>query len=288
MQRYTYVSSDWRNWLAEGLRRGCDPQEMLSVMVQKHFDERVAATVLSEINTALASNQTVGVAATTNTAYVQDIVRLPECNTIRTPDRDVRVLMRIGRPLIAVLDNVLDDDECEAIKALAIPRLKRSSVIDPETGGNLVMDARTSSGMCFMRAENELIARLDQRTAAIMHWPESSGEGLQVLRYTPSGEYEPHYDYFRIEDKGSERHFRLGGQRVSTLIMYLNDVEEGGATIFPNINFSYIPRKGQALYFEYCNSAGAVDPLSLHGGAPVKRGEKWIVTKWMRQGRYGY
>ena len=41
------------------------------------------------------------------------------------------------------------------------------------------------------------------------------------------------------------------------------------------------------LNFSYCNSLGQVDPLTLHGGAPVKQGEKWIATKWMRQHRRG-
>jgi prolyl 4-hydroxylase len=44
-----------------------------------------------------------------------------------------------------------------------------------------------------------------------------------------------------------------------------------------------VPRRGQALYFEYTTADGALDPLSLHGGAPVLSGEKWILTKWMRE-----
>lgn len=288
MQRYTQVTSEWREWLADGLQRGCDPVDLLSAMARKNFDVRAAAAALGEVaGKGIAENASVRVPAPTQ-AYVQDIVRFPGSNVIHTPDRDVRVLVRMEKPVVAVLDSVLADDECEAIKTMALPRLKRSSVVDPETGGDWVMDARTSSGMCFTRGENELIARLDRRTAAIMNWPEVNGEGLQVLQYGPGGEYQPHYDYFRQEDKGSERHMRLGGQRVSTLIMYLNDVEEGGATIFPKIGFSYVPRKGQAVYFEYTNHSGEVDPMTLHGGAPVKSGEKWILTKWMRQGRFGY
>lgn len=69
-----------------------------------------------------------------------------------------------------------------------------------------------------------------------------------------------------------------GGQRVSTLIMYLNDVVSGGETIFPKIGLSIVPKKGSAaaVYFEYSNSLGQVDPLTLHGGSPVVQGEKWM------------
>jgi prolyl 4-hydroxylase len=79
----------------------------------------------------------------------------------------------------------------------------------------------------------------------------------------------------------------IGGQRVSTMVMYLNEVEEGGTTIFPEIGLEVVPKKGSAVYFEYTNSQNQLDRLTLHGGSPVTRGEKWIVTKWMRQRRYG-
>jgi prolyl 4-hydroxylase len=73
---------------------------------------------------------------------------------------------------------------------------------------------------------------------------------------------------------------------VSTLIAYLNDVEEGGETTFPRAGWTTFPKRGSAVYFEYCNSGGEVDPRTLHAGCPVLRGEKWIATKWMRQRRF--
>ena len=57
---------------------------------------------------------------------------------------------------------------------------------------------------------------------------------------------------------------------------------------------SIAPKKGSAMYFEYCSSKNEVNPLTLHAGMPVIKGEKWIATKWMRQRvfrvsvKYGY
>jgi prolyl 4-hydroxylase len=68
--------------------------------------------------------------------------------------------------------------------------------------------------------------------------------------------------------------------------VYLNDVAEGGETVFPGIGVAVIPRRGKALYFEYANSRSQVDQTTLHAGAPVLAGEKWVVTKWMRARRY--
>ncbi len=69
--------------------------------------------------------------------------------------------------------------------------------------------------------------------------------------------------------------------------MYLNDVADGGSTVFPELKLTVGPKKGAGVYFEYCNARGQVDPLTLHGGLPVLDGEKWIATKWVRQRRYG-
>ena len=69
--------------------------------------------------------------------------------------------------------------------------------------------------------------------------------------------------------------------------MYLNDVAEGGGTDFPDVGLSIVPRQGRAVYFAYTGHFGEVDPLSLHAGLPVIRGEKWIATKWLRQKAYG-
>ena len=69
-------------------------------------------------------------------------------------------------------------------------------------------------------------------------------------------------------------------------MIYLNTVESGGETVFPEIGLAVSAKKGNAAYFEYGNSLRQVDPKSVHAGAPVYAGEKWAVTKWMRERRF--
>jgi prolyl 4-hydroxylase len=276
---HTKVTQDWLSWIREALDAGNAPADLLATMKENQFEEGAAREAIA---TALFGSATPAVAADA-AALTPFHGRLAEGHVLHTPDRDIRVLLRVARPTIAVLDNVLDADECDALRHLASSRLERSAVVGVADGVNTVMDIRTSDGAYFHRAENELIHRIDVRASALMRLPEDHGEGLQVMRYRVGGEYMPHFDYFQPGEKGSQPHLASGGQRVSTLIMYLDDVEAGGETIFPRIDFSYVPRKGQGLYFEYTAADGSLDPLSLHGGAPVHRGEKWIVTKWMRE-----
>ncbi|MFD2273907.1 2OG-Fe(II) oxygenase [Undibacterium arcticum] len=96
-----------------------------------------------------------------------------------------------------------------------------------------------------------------------MQMPVVNGEGLQILNYQIGGEYKPHYDYFPPDQPGSAQHIAIGGQRVATLIIYLNEVEEGGATIFPELGLTVTPVQGSAVYFSYSNSKKPARPADL-------------------------
>lgn len=276
-RQHTKVTPDWHRWIAESLQAGARAVDILQTMLDNGFTERVSWRAIDD---ALMAAPPADAAIGDRPSFDS---RLADGHVIDAGDRAVRVVTRIARPVVAVLDGVLSPEECAAFRGMAAERLHRSTVVHKEDGRNTVMDIRTSDGAYFQRAENELVALVDRRVSALMRLPEDHGEGLQVMRYGIGGEYQPHYDYFDPSDKGSQPHLDAGGQRIATLIMYLNDVEAGGETVFPRIDFSYVPKEGQALYFEYDMPEGRLDPLTLHGGAPVTRGEKWIVTKWMRE-----
>lgn len=275
---HTKITPDWHRWIGESLAAGHAAADLLATMREHRFDERAARDAIADALFGGAAPREAGVPEATPFRS-----RLGEGHTLHAGDRDVRVIARMARPVVAILDGVLDAAECDELRSLAAQRLARSQVVNPGTGRGVVQDIRTSEGANFGRSEHPLIARIDARAAILMGLDEEHGEGLQAMRYGVGAEYVPHYDYFPPDDPGSKAHLASGGQRVATLIMYLNDVEAGGETVFPRIDFSYVPRRGQALYFEYTTPEGTLDPLSLHGGAPVLRGEKWILTKWMRE-----
>ncbi|MGC1550070.1 MAG: 2OG-Fe(II) oxygenase [Rhodanobacter sp.] len=283
------LTPEWRSWISENLARGCAPQSLIDDMVRNHFNPiEASAAVYGMLAGASAPTSVIAepVAQATG-AYVYESPRLPSGNRIRTSDREIKVAFRIDRPVLAVLDHVLSDDECDELIRRSADKLQRSTTVDPTRGSHEVIAERSSDGTFFEVNADAFIARLDRRIAELMNCSVDRGEGLQVLHYNVGGEYKPHFDFFPPEDPGSQAQMVIGGQRVSTLVMYLNDVEEGGATIFPELGLEVIPKKGSAVYFEYTNSHGQLDPRTLHGGAPVVRGEKWIVTKWMRQRTYG-
>lgn len=200
---------------------------------------------------------------------------------IDTGDRQVHVLMSMRHPRVVVFGNLLSDEECEAIIAAASPRMQRSLTVDNQSGGEAVNDDRTSNGMFFQRGELDLISRIEARIARLLNWPIENGEGLQVLHYRPGAEYKPHYDYFAPNEPGTPTILKRGGQRVGTLVMYLNEPTRGGGTTFPDVGLQVVPRRGNAVFFSYDRPDPATK--TLHGGAPVLEGEKWIATKWLRE-----
>ena len=176
--------------------------------------------------------------------------------------------------------------DCEALIAMARPRLRPSTTVDPLTGRDRAGEHRSSLGMFFRLRENALVARLDDRVSQLMNLPVENGEGLQVLHYPAGARSAPHFDFLVPSNAANQASLERSGQRVSTLVSYLNDVAEGGETVFPDSGWSVSPQRGSAVYFEYCNSLGQLDRASLHAGAPVLRGKKWVATKWMRQRRF--
>ena len=74
-----------------------------------------------------------------------------------------------------------------------------------------------------------------------------------------------------------------GGQRTWTAMVYLNDVEEGGATWFPRAGIRVSPRRGLLLAWNNMNPDGSPNPATLHEGMAVVSGVKYIVTKWFRE-----
>lgn len=196
-------------------------------------------------------------------------------NKVHTSDREIEIVAKFDEPLILVFGSVLDDTECDALIQVSKSRLARSKI----GGTREVSEQRTSSGAFLEPGDHEVVLRVERRLAELTGIPHAHGEGLHILNYLPGQEYKTHFDYFAETSKAAQNN------RIATVVLYLNDVEEGGETYFPELKLSIFPKKGMAVYFEYFYNDRALNELTLHGGAPVIKGEKWIATQWIRKQR---
>ncbi|SEB03714.1 2OG-Fe(II) oxygenase [Variovorax sp. YR216] len=288
MSAIVRFSPDLGRWLTHNLDSGQPPQALLATMQKQGMNERAAQAIVA----AYVDARQRGGAMPTDSielpdeAFARPPARLAPGTRIVASDREIAVHSRTDDPVFASLGNVLDAKECQAVIDMARPRLKPSTLVDPMSGRDIVSDKRTSWGMFFRLEENELIARLDRRLSVLMNLPLENGEGLQVLHYPTGAGSEPHHDYLAPTNAANRESIARSGQRVSTLVTYLNDAPEGGQTVFPQLGLAVSPLCGNACYFEYGDDSGRVDPRSLHASAPVTRGEKWVMTKWMRNRRF--
>ncbi|MEK4532331.1 2OG-Fe(II) oxygenase [Solibacillus sp. FSL K6-1554] len=197
---------------------------------------------------------------------------LPIQSVYSIDNRTITAEILHEEPLIVKFLNVLSDEECQNLIDCASSRLERSKLAKKE-----ISSIRTSSGMFFEENENPLISEIEKRISSLMHLPIEHAEGLQVLHYEPGQEFKAHFDFF------GPNHPSSSNNRISTLVVYLNDVEEGGVTTFPNLGIVNVPKKGTAVYFEYFYNDQKLNELTLHSGEPVIQGEKWVATQWMRK-----
>ncbi|MBB1472421.1 MULTISPECIES: 2OG-Fe(II) oxygenase [unclassified Luteimonas] len=270
-------------WLLDRVRSGASPDEVLGDMVGRGWDGDAAAVAIEDAMRRHLDAHALDHGLPLPQKVPSPIV-LNGPSLIDAGDREVAVLAHLLHPRVVVFGGVLSGDECDALVALGRERLAPSPVFDPETGADQAHPARTSEGMFFRRGENALCARIEQRLAALVDWPLEHGEGLQLLRYGPGAEYRPHYDYFDPATPGAHVALARGGQRVASIVMYLNTPARGGATTFPDARFEVAAVKGNAVFFAYDRP----HPMTgtLHGGAPVVEGEKWVATKWLRIGHH--
>jgi prolyl 4-hydroxylase len=296
------ITEDLRKWIVAQAEAGCRPADVLAAMRASGWTESVALAAMEqtlnqrldvlrqvpEVNIALRQAEQSGVlqAVTAELERAADALPEPVMNgapSVRLSDgHEVHILAHMKTPRVIVFGGLLSDDECEGLMGLAAARLSRSETVDNATGGNELNPGRTSDGMFFERGEKPLIAVIEQRISELLNWPLNHGEGLQILRYRPGAEYRPHHDYFDPVHPGTPRILERGGQRVGTLVMYLNTPQAGGATTFPETGFEVAPLRGNAVFFSY--ERAHVSTRTLHGGAPVVAGEKWVATKWLREG----
>ena len=277
------VTPELRQWIIAQAQAGQPPEAVLASMRASGWDEEVAIQAMEDTLQGFLAEQ----------AKVQGLpapVPVPGPDLAQSPiwldagDRQVRLLMSMKLPRVIVFGGLLSDEECDALVERARPRMTRSETVQTETGGSEVNVARTSRGMFFGREENALCGRIELRIAKLLAWPIENGEGLQVLHYQPGAEYLPHHDYFDPTKAGTPAIVARGGQRVGSLVMYLNSPERGGGTVFPDVGLEVAPIKGNGVFFSYDRPHPSTK--TLHGGAPVVTGEKWVATKWLREGRF--
>ena len=224
---------------------------------------------------------------------------MPAIKPPATPDRDalarqgVLVRARLDDdpsayriPVEAVeiyaISDFLSAAECERFTAMVDVTARPSAVFETVHHERY----RTSYSGDVNRGD-PFVAMIERRIDDLLGLDPSFGETVQGQRYTVGQEYQGHCDWFPPVAHYFASEAKMGGQRSWTTMIYLNDVEDGGATDFPNIGVTVAPRQGMLLAWNNARADGTPNPHTLHAAKPVVRGVKYVITKWYRTRPWG-
>jgi len=177
-------------------------------------------------------------------------------------------------PSVTRAEALFDNAECALLIDLAAGRFKPARIFHEGEQRFQIDPVRDSESAAFpLIFETPFVHALNRRIARLTDSASAQGEPLQLLRYAPGQQYRLHVDAVP----------GLSNQRVMTVLVYLNDDYDGGATSFPDLGISHRGRRGDALIFTNILPNGAPDPAARHRGEPITRGTKIVASRWIRR-----
>ena len=177
-----------------------------------------------------------------------------------------------------VVRDFLDLATCAALIDRIDARRRPSTIAD-----DLGDAAFRTSETCDLDRQDPLVAMVDAAISALLGISLDLAEPIQGQRYAPGQEFKPHTDTFEPAKADYYVHCADTGNRSWTAMIYLNEPEEGGATRFKAIARTIQPETGKLLAWDNLLPDGRPNPATLHQGMKVRRGTKYIVTKWFRE-----
>jgi prolyl 4-hydroxylase len=184
-------------------------------------------------------------------------------------------------PRVFACDDFISGEWCDWLMERARPRLAPATVYAPE--GLRTADGRSNSDSILRPEASDLVSELvNARIARAVGLPLANQEHTHVLHYEAGQEFKPHFDFIDTRSDYGARNVEAFGQRVATMLIYLNDGYDGGETLFLRPNLRFKGKKGAALMFFNVQPDGAPDVNTRHAGLAPTRGEKWLLSKWVR------
>jgi prolyl 4-hydroxylase len=182
-----------------------------------------------------------------------------------------------------VVDSILTPDECKYIIDKATPLFTRSGVV-----GYSVPNATRTSETAWIEKDDPIAQKVFQKVVELTGKSLENCENLQVVRYQPGTYYKAHHDSCCDDSEGCQEFSRLGGQRVATLLIYLNSEFTDGETHFPSHGDLKIKADpGSAIFFRpLARDVNKCHPKALHAGLPISTGTKYVCNVWVREDNF--
>lgn len=200
-----------------------------------------------------------------------------------SPELKIEVLHE--EPRVFRIFDVISEEEAAHLLRSALPKLQRSTI--QAGSGIATTDFRIAKTAWLSKTLDPFIERIGKRISEMLRLDLSDSEDLQVVNYGLGGYYGPHLDAARTTMARDNDSLPISSlkqnDRMATILIYLNNVEIGGATVFPRIGLTVQPIERSAVVWYNLQRSGIADEKTIHSGCPVLLGSKWIATLWPRE-----
>ena len=308
---------EWISWIKENVERGCDRLQLKQILLQNGFD---AGSVDQALTQCFTKRSKLEAQSNLKTVVQVNAPQVYYAKPISTEKTHLHLISQssgeslyLQDPLNpALVSQVLSSkmqlyliadfmsvSECEEIIRLGNPHLRASTVSMPDLSTldspsskvqklsdqtYVDLSFRTSQTCDLALLNHPSVSAMDQKIAKTLGVNVIHSEGTQLQRYCVGEQFKAHTDYFTPNTEEYARFAAERGNRTWTFMVYLNEVKSGGETQFLSINKSIRPRQGMAVVWNNLLPSGEVNPQTLHAGLPVLEGEKFVITKWFREG----
>jgi len=181
------------------------------------------------------------------------------------------------------LPRFLSDELCARLIELIDKDRRPSTIADPN-GDHYFRTSET----CDLDAAEPAVQQLEALLFDLNGIDPAYGEPAQGQRYEAGQEFKAHTDYFEPTGQDFEKFCTVSGQRTWTFMIYLNEVEAGGATRFKVIDKLFRPETGKLICWNNHRPDGTLNAATLHHGMKVRKGVKYVITKWYRERPWGW
>ncbi|WP_137165864.1 prolyl hydroxylase family protein [Salinimonas lutimaris] len=263
------LPANWKKWVLDNLLRGVPATDIHQRVVDEGFSHCAVAPLL-------------GANLPADFHYVYDadyFQRLSQPAFVHDSACQVSDHSRPSAQLYTV-DNLFSEQECAQLCTLISHHLRPSEISTVQPGQT--QSFRTSSTCDLNQVAGELGELADKRILSLFGPGFGTGEAIQAQHYAPGQEFKAHTDYFEPGSAEYRQFASTLGQRTWTSMVYLNEVESGGQTEFAALNTTFVPKTGMAVIWNNLDKQGNINPATLHQAHPVIKGEKVVITKWLR------
>lgn len=189
----------------------------------------------------------------------------------------------VDGPAILAIEGFLPGAICDWLRDRAGAMAEPALVYDPLTGEGRRESVRTNAAAQFELGDMDVVlAVVRERIARTAGLPVPGLEWTQVLHYAVGQTFDWHVDWLDPALPGYAADLAARGQRIATCLVFLNDDFEGGETAFEAGGLRHRGRKGDALLWANTLPDGAIDRRTRHAGLPPTKGEKWVLSQWLR------